>query len=129
MNVTVEQRHLDSGIRIGTACPMALAIKDELDKSTVPKGYLRVDRVVSVSSSVWVTEHRVAKRKGREEIDLAFEHYWLGKPVMVKKDDDLIEMVNIYAAEIDYMVAFDEGQKVGPKVIEITKASESKDAA
>jgi len=120
MKVSVEQHHIDTALRqCGTTCVLALAIKDELDKLPVPKGYLRVERVVSVSSSVQVTEHRIIKRKGREEIDLAFEKYWLGTPLKNDKGD---EVVNLNAPELNYMVAFDEGQSVAPTVIEITRA-------
>lgn len=122
MRIPVEQRHIDTAMRqCGSACVLALAIKDELDKLPIPKGYLRVERVVSVSSSVLVTEHRIIKRKGREEVDLAFEKYWLGSPSLNDKGD---EVVNLHARELDYMVAFDEGHPVSPTEIEIVRAKE-----
>lgn len=111
MNITVEQRHIDNGIKLNTADPFALAIKEELDKLPVPKGYLRVERVVGVSSSVLVTEHRVIKRKGREEIDLAFEKYFFGPKAEF----------NIHDPAFDWMVAFGNGHHVEPTIIEITR--------
>lgn len=111
MHIKIEQRHIDNGIKLNTADPFALAIKEELDKLPVPKGYLRVERVVGVSSSVLVTEHRVIKRKGREEIDLAFEKYFFGPKAEF----------NIHDPAFDWMVAFGNSQPVQPTTIEITR--------
>lgn len=111
MKVSIEQRHIDAGIKLNTAEPFALAIKEELDKLPVPKGYLRVERVVGVSSSVVVTEHRIIKRKGREETDLAFERYFFGPEAKF----------NIHDPAFDWMVAYGNSQPVQPTVIEITR--------
>ncbi len=111
MRVSVEQRHIDNGLRCGSAHPVALAIKDELDRTIpVPQGYLRVERVVSVSSTALVTEHRIIKRKGREETDLAFQKYWFGS----KQELDLRDPA------FDFMGDFDNGRPTTPTTIEIT---------
>ena len=111
MLISVGQRHIDNALRCSTACPFALSIKEELDKMPVPTGYLRIERVVSVSSGVWVTEHRIIKRKGREEIDLVFKKFFFGsKPEF-----------NIHDPAFDFMVAYGFGQPVEPTTIEITE--------
>lgn len=116
MKITVEQRHIDAGLKCSTAHPVALAIKDELDKRPVPHGYVRVERVVAVSSSVYVTEHRIIKRKGREEVDLAFEQYWFG----------VQQGLNLNDPAFNYIGDFDNSRPVKPTTIEITLAEEKK---
>lgn len=111
MKVNVETRHIENGIRLNTADPFSLAIKEELDKLPVPKGYVRVERVVGVTSSVVVTEHRIIKRKGREEADLAFERYFFGPKAEMNLNDPAF----------DWLVAFGNGQPVQPTTIEITR--------
>lgn len=112
MRIEVTQSHIDNGIRLSTADPFSLAIKEELDKLPVPHPYLRIERVVNVSSSVLVTEHRVLKRKGREEIDLAFQKFFFGsKPEF-----------NIHDQAFDWMVSYGNGWPVTPTSIEITEA-------
>lgn len=111
MNINIEQRHIDAGIQLNTADPFALAIKEELDKLPLPKGYLRVERVVGVSSSVVVTEHRIIKRKGREETDLAFERYFFGPKAEF----------NLHDPAFDWLTAYGFGKPVQPTVIEITR--------
>lgn len=111
MKIKVETHHIVNGIHLNTADPFALAIKEELDKLPVPKGYLRVERVVGVSSSVLVTEHRIIKRKGREEVDLAFEKYFFGSKAEMNLNDPAF----------DWMVAYGRGYPSFPITIEITR--------
>lgn len=129
MRVKVEERHISFGMDITTAHPIALAIKEELDKRPVPTGYLRVERVVSVSSSVIVTEHRIIKRKGREETDLAWEKYWFGEPirttVKTPKGDQINETYNLNHPAYNWMVAYGMGERVEPIEIDLVQAVES----
>lgn len=115
IQIQIEQRHIDAGIQLSTSCPAALAIKEELDKRPTPAGYLRVERVVSVTSSVYVTEHRIIKRKGREEIDLSFEKYWINP--IIDKDNNY--SFNIWAPYFAFMVAFGMKLPVQPLTFEI----------
>ena len=110
MIVNVEQHHIDNGLRCSTAHPVALAIKDELDKTPVPHGYLRVERVVSVTGCILVTEHRIIKRKGREEVDLAFQKYWFGRETKLTFSDPAF----------DWIGDFDNARPVKPTTIEIS---------
>lgn len=115
MKINIETRHIvECGyppISSGTLNPIAFAVKEELDKLPVPKGYLRVERVVSVSSSVLVTEHRIIKRKGREEIDLAFEKYYFGPKAEFNLNDPAFT----------WMVDFGFHKPSFPTTIEITR--------
>jgi hypothetical protein len=119
MRVSVEQRHIDNGLRCSTAHPVALAIKEEFDKLPVPPGYLRVERVVSVSSSVCVIEHRIVKRRGREEVDLAWQRYWFGQPIRTVIGGKTIESYNLSDPAYAYMGDFDNGRHVEPTILEL----------
>jgi hypothetical protein len=101
-------------LKCSSAHPISLAIKEELDKREPPKGYLRVERVVSVSSCVLVTEHRIIKRKGREEVDLAFEKYWFGAEVAL----------DFKNPAFDWIHEFDNGRPVAPTSVEIVQDKE-----
>lgn len=132
MKITVEQRHIDAGCDLTTSHPVALAIKEELDKRPVPHGYVRVERVVSVSSSVIVTEHRIIKRKGREEVDLAWEKYWFGEPikttVKTKKGDVIHETYDFNHPIFNFMVAYGFKEKfVVPVTFDLVLATPVKD--
>lgn len=129
MRVSVEQRHIDAGMDLTTAHPFSLAIKEELDKRPPPKGYLRVERVVSVSSSITVIEHRIIKRKGREETDLAWEKYWFGEPikttVKTPKGDKINEAYDLNHPAYTWMVAFGNKEGVSPIVLELVLGQEN----
>jgi hypothetical protein len=118
MKVEVAQRHIDAGLRnCASACAVALAVKDEVDKDmgipAGPPGYHRLERVVSVSSSVWVTEHLYFMHKGMEKVHLRFQHYQFGP----NKD------FNIHDEGLGWMVDFDYGKVVAPTIIELTKVA------
>lgn len=124
MKISIEQRHIDAGIRLNTADPFALAIKEKLERFYNDPSYkqqhldqhkcLRVELVVGVSSSVLVTAHFIVWRKNREEVVLGFQRYHFGpKPEF-----------NLHDTAFDWMVAYGNGQFVKPTTIEITLESE-----
>jgi hypothetical protein len=120
MKVEVAQRHIDAGLRnCGSACAVALAVKEEVDKDMTipsgPPGYHRLERTVSVSSSVWVSTHLYFMRKGREEVHLKHEHYQFGSTIDFNIHDD----------GLGWMVDFDYGNTVASITIELTKLEDA----